>query len=219
MSLLCGLDRSGTPDPKERKATRELYVIGFAGVVAGKETLQVALSDLRHECGMRATKEFHGRDCPEWIRAEFLRRVQGLGLQVAVAAYEKGTQPVPDDRFQSPMVSQSRAALKLLDKFVQQHQLSYLWCDEDIQGKAAQGAFEAAAQQCHRAAWPNTRMKARHVASNESDIVQVADMLVYSFSRWFRGQTEDAELAGCLSEINRATGNIVLGPMRWGEWD
>lgn len=219
MPLLCGLDRSGTPDPKERKAGRELYVIGFAGVAVSKDELQVALSSVRHECGMPASREFHGRDCPEWVRAKFLRRVQTLGLQVAVAAYEKAPQSSTTERLQSPTATQSNAALNLLEMFVQQHQLNYLWCDEDIEGKTAQGAFQAAAQKCHRTAWPNTRMKARHIASNDSDIVQVADMLVYSFSRWFRGLIEDAELTNCLNEISKATGNIVLGPLRWGEWE
>lgn len=215
MPLYCGLDRSGTPDPKERRAGRELYVTGFAAVPVDVEIVRSALTDLRHECGMAATQEFHGRSCPEWIQTKVLNTAQDLGLRVAVSIYEKVQATPGSHSHENAAHFQSRVALELLERFVQQHQLARLWCDEDIQGKVQQKAFETAAEQCHRLAWPDTRMRARHIASKSSDLVQLADIVVYGFSRLFREAINDADLQRCLRAIRGNPENIVIGPLPW----
>ena len=214
---VAGLDRSGTPDQVERRAGREVYVVGFAALDCDLEVIRSTLADLRRTCGKAEGEEFHGRDDPEWMQATVLGTALSLGLRVAVAVHEKGA-TLPDG--EAPWKTaqfQADAALNLWEKFVRRYQFGRLWCDEDIQGKAQQKAFETSLGRRHREAWPNTRVKTRHIASKSSDLVQLADLVVYGFSRLARGLVRSRELRQILARVQAEPGNVFIGPLPWGE--
>lgn len=85
MPLIAGLDRSGTPDPRERKASQELYVGCFAAVEITLEEARVGFNALCQECGMALDQEFHGRSCPEWVQGRLLETAQRMNLRVAAS--------------------------------------------------------------------------------------------------------------------------------------
>jgi len=213
MPLIVGLDRSGTPDPKERKSSQELYVICFAGVEASLEELRAVLSVLRQECGLASGEEFRGRTCPEWVQNRLLEEGGKVGLCVAASIYEKA----PAERGQSlPGAAdfQSDAALALFDTFVRKHRLSGLWCDEDIEGRK-QKAFETAASRIHRLAWPDTRLKVRHRPSKSSDLIQLADVVAYGLSRLLRDRVGEDALKRRLKALKSDPKNTIIGPLPW----
>ncbi len=220
-ALRCaGLDRSGTPDPTERKTGRELYVVGLTAVSVGMEEVRDGFSSIRRECGMKPHEEFHGRQCPEWIQARVLRTADDtMGLRVAAFIYEKQS-AAHNPALQSgptPARFQVQAALALLERFFSQHRLETLWCDEDIQGREQQKAFETAVKRLHRAAHAGARINVRHRPSKSNDLIQLADIAVYGLSRLTRGLVKDPELRRLLEAMRDAAENVVEGPLPWGE--
>lgn len=215
MPLLVGLDRSGTPDPRERKASQELYVVCFAAVEVTLEALRTDFSAPRQECGMAFDEEFRGRNCPEWVQDRLLEAAQKMNLRVAASIYEKV--PATQGRLvaRSAADFQAEAALKLFARFVRDHQVSGLWCDEDIEGQKRQKAFETEASRIHRLAWPDTRLKVRHKSSKNSDLIQLADIVAYGLSRLLRERVEQAALKQRLKLLKSDPKNIIIGPMLW----
>lgn len=220
-ALLCaGLDRSGTPDPTERKTGRELYVVGLTAVSVGMEEVRDAFRSLRRDCAMEPHEEFHGRHCPEWIQVKILKTADAMGLRVAAFIYEKDSasyNPALQQSAPSPARFQAHAALALLEQFFARHQLEKLWCDEDIQGREQQKAFQTAVKRLHRAAHAGARIEVRHRPSKSNDLIQLADIAVYGLSRLTRGLVKNLELHRLIEAIRDATENLVEGPLPWGE--
>lgn len=216
MPLIAGLDRSGTPDPRERNASQELYVVCFAAVEVTLEELRVGFNALRQECGMALDQEFHGRSCPEWVQGRLLETARRMNLRVAASIYEK----VPATQGQlvpgTAADFQADAALTLFANLVREHQISGLWCDEDIEGQERRKAFETAASRIHRLAWPSTRLKVRHKPSKNSDLIQLADIVAYGLSRLLRERVEGDALKQKLKALRNDPRNIIMGPMLWG---
>lgn len=216
---IAGLDRSETPNPKKRKTGLEFYTICIAAFEVPLEELEAVLAGVRQECGKPAHAEFRGHDDPEAVQLKVLRAVAPLNPVVGVALYEKAaaTQLQQEHSRIEPAMFQVTASLALLEMFFTRYQLSRLWCDEDIKGKAKQEEFETAAERLHRAAYPGTRMKVRHKASHQSAPIQMADVFAYGLSRLARGLVEDAELRQWLKAIRDDPRNVIEGPRLIGE--
>lgn len=219
MALYAGLDRSGTPDPIKRKPGREFYTICSAAVEVDLDELRSVFALVREQSGMSAEQEFKGHDDPEDVQLKVLHAARGMNLLVAASIYEKGDLLWVPSHHGNPNASQFQefAALSLLERLFRRYQISKLWCDEDIKGKAKQQSFESAIAKLHRTAYPGVRIAVRHKSSNKSDLIQLADILGYGLSRLARGVVEKTELRRCLEEIWTDPRNIVEGPHPWSK--
>ena len=213
MPYLCGYDCSGTPDLTLKQKPDHLYVIGFVGIPSDAETVRAVFAEIRAQCKtphyeMAADEEFRGAATPELVHFALLKAAVEMGLKAAIAVYDFG---LASDIASPRKITAFRikAALQLFGEFVKRYQVVRLWCDEDIQG-AAQAEFETNLQSCHRAAWPGTRMKARHRPSKNIEMIQLADILVYCVSRQRSGSIRSMELQKLVDQITTDPENIVI---------
>jgi hypothetical protein len=166
---------------------------------------------------MPARNEFRGHDCSEETQLTLLNAVNGLGLRVAAVLYEKVSETQAALATGKSTDFEDKAALKLFRKFAGQYQVSKLWCDQDTEGRQEQKAFETALQRVHRELYPDGRFEARHKASHQSDLIQMADIIAYGLSRHERALVENADLRRVLSILRKDTRNIIEGPLEWGQ--
>ncbi len=182
--LYAGGDWSGKPDKRDEA------LIFCVVALSDKEAWTDSCRQLRHNLRMAQNAEFHGHEMKDDAhRLQLLQAGREAGMKIGALVLSKGARAEGNE---TP--SYESAALELLNPFFARYALRDLWCDNEIQGKAAQKAFETELQRCHRAIHPNARFKARLRPSHTSDLIQLADVMAYALRTQSHGTLKDAPL-------------------------
>ena len=79
------------------------------------------------------------------------------------------------------------AAQNFFRVFLLRYRVKRFWYDTEIEGRAAEQAFETELSRINRALHPGTSFKARCRSSHQSDMVQIADSVAYIIRRHSAG--------------------------------
>lgn len=205
--LDAGMDWSGVVC-RENKVV-DLYTpcivaVQDAGIV------NLPMADLRKRFGMGQDEEFHGHECSTEMLISILELALELHIRVGALLIDKSVAPIP-----SPAHFASLSALRLLNDYLPGTCLSRLWCDEDIKGKKSQAAFKTCIARLQRQFHPHQSVKTSFRDSRKSNLIQVADVVIYSLA-WEIGKTRvNPTLKKCLEKLRAETSNLIMRPTRW----
>jgi hypothetical protein len=215
--LYAGLDRSGSPDLSEHQARNQLYGVGIAAV-EDREVLHQELQAALYTHHRARTAEVHGHESPEKTQAAVLEAGIRCGMRVGIYFIDREAtrQCFLSSGLPSPKAFMRDTGLLLIERFVEKHCLGGLWCDEDVPDKGWQREFDTQVKRIHRIYWPAEGVKVRHIPSHQSDLIQLADVCLYGFSRLMRGAEQRPELRRVLRQLQEEEQNVVLEPVIWG---
>ncbi len=214
MPFCAGLDWIGSPFEDD-----ERYLYGpSVAIIIDPERSYAEMAALRKELKMPGDREFRGHNSTEAMQAAVLKLALRLNAQFAVTLYDKRiTQPGRERvTLPSPASFAAASALKTLETCAHKNPLARLWYDEgDISNKASQKAFHTAAQRIYRSYHPGNMLKVRPRPSHQSDLIQLADVAGYGFSRLARGLVEQPDLREILESIRADMRSSIRGPEGW----
>lgn len=207
-----GMDASGTSDLRGTEKRHDPYIVVLAGV-KNLEILSVGFAAVRARFGMRANAELHGHAMSDEILCAALDagtaadwRIGALRVDKAAARDQWGNSPLP-----APIDFQQMAALRLVEHFVAQYELTELRFDEDTQNRKRQQELITAIKRLHRAVWPERRLRVQPMPSHKSDLIQLADVIAYSLGIEARGTIRTPELQTRMKAFRADASHFILG--------
>jgi len=211
-----GMDASGTPDLMGTNAWHDPYVVCLAGV-EDITLLADLLATVRKRFGIRAAQEFHAHQLPEEIICAVLTSADEAGMVIGALLLDKVATRRAREAIElpPPALLQEQAALALLEDFIDRYVLEELHFDEDIQGRKRQSVFSTAVKRLHRARWPGQSIKVRPSPSDQSDLIQMADVAAYVLGRKARGAIQSQPLRVAVTHLAQDTRNLIQGPKVW----
>jgi hypothetical protein len=216
--LHAGLDWSGTPDLNGTDRKHDPYIVCVAAV-ENPEKLPDAFTGLRSQFNMSAYAEFHGHQMSDMMLCAFIEMAIAQGIYVCMLPIDKAqtrSLRLPTE-LPNPSTFQVLTAMRALDAFVARYSLQELRFDEDINGKERQQKFITEVKRMHRGYWPDVRVKVQPMKSHQSELIQLADVLAYSYGSLIRGSVSSPELRKQLKTIQAEDRNIVMEPMPWNK--
>ena len=175
-----GMDASGTSDLRGTEKRHDPYIVVLAGV-KNLKILSAGFAAVRTRFGMRASAELHGHEMADEILCAALDtgtaadwRLGVLRVDKAAARDQWGDTPLP-----APIDFQRMAALRLVEHFVAQYEVTELRFDEDTQNRKRQQELITAIKRLYRAVWPERRLRVQPMPSRKSDLIQLADVIAY----------------------------------------
>ncbi len=200
MILDAGGDWSGKADKDE------ILVFGFAGC-EDAETWSKQCATIRHRLGMPQNAEFHARDMSEPEIQAYLQAARDAEIVMGAVILRKPQHPgaeSPGD------FTCAFAAQEFFRTFLLRYNIKRFWYDTEIEGRAAEQAFETELSRINRALRPDTSFKARCRRSDKSDLVQIADSVAYVLRRYSLGTLKSAPLRKLVGEILEDESNVIL---------
>lgn len=173
------------------------------------EQVGIVLDEVRRFTNKYRLPEFHGHNDNTHYQVALLTAVQKLDLRVGIAICR---QPIDlRDKIAPISVINSYIdlSLRLLGEFFSTCKLEKLWCDDDFRGKQQQKQIRTAIKRLHRSVWPGSQLGVGFPSSEDSDIVQIADVVAYGMYRLAVGKIRDAEWRSLLEQIKRNPRNLV----------
>ena len=196
----CGGDWSGKADRDE------LLVFGFAAS-HDAESWSEQCAAIRHQLGMRQHAEFHAREMSEREILVYLQTAREVGIVMGAVVLKK---PLQADAESLANFNCAVAAQNFFRAFLLRYRVKRFWYDTEIEGKAAEQAFETALSRINRELHPGTSFKARCRSSHQSDMVQIADSVAYIIRRHSAGTIKSATLRKLVEEILADERNVIL---------
>jgi len=179
--------------------------------VQDAEIVNLPMADLRKQFGMAQDEEFHGHECSAEMLISILELVLEFQIRVGALLIDKSAGAIPP-----PPHFAAVSALRLLNDYLPGSCLNRLWCDEDIKGKKPQAAFKTQVARLHRQIHTNQSVKTSFRDSRKSNLIQIADVTVYSLA-WEVGKARvNPALKKCLAKLRAKTSNLIMGPTKWG---
>lgn len=161
--------------------------------------------DLRQQLGMAQNKEFHAHGMKnDAQRLQVLNAAKDFGLQVGAIILSHRAEE------SKGVPSYESIALELLGLFFPICLLKTLWFDQEIQGRAREQKFQADVRRCFKAIHPDASLKVTPRASHASNLIQLADVMAYTWRTQTRGTLEDAALNRFLKEMEAGTENMIV---------
>jgi hypothetical protein len=151
--------------------------------------------------------EFHARDMTEQDILILLTAARESGMVFGALVLEK----IGVTNTEAPIAfDYASVAQELFRGFVLRYSVKRIWYDTEIQGRAAEKAFETEMCRINRAIYPNAPLKARCRPSNKSDLIQVADSVAYVVSRQTRGLLKHTPLQQLWAAIAADERNLII---------
>lgn len=197
----CGGDWSGKADRDE------LLIFGFAASEDAESWSEQHCPAIRHRLGMKQRAEFHAREMSEPEILLYLQAARDAGIIMGAVILRK---PLPTNVEALANFNCAVAAQKFFRVFLLRYRVKRFWYDTEIEGKAAEQAFETELKHINRALHPGTSFKARCRSSHQSDMVQIADSVAYTIRRHSVGTIKSKTLRQLVAEIIADERNVIL---------
>ncbi len=201
-----GADWSGKP-----YETGDLFlfcVVALSDVAAWDETC----GEIRRKLRMTQGQEFHGHKMKgDSQRLELLQAGQNAGMRVGVFISHNKNIEAETKANKKVALTHQGVALDLLSRFLPLCPLQIFWFDEgDLKGKKAEKAFATQVCRLNRTFYPTLRLEARCRKAEDKNLIQLADVMAYSFRTQERGTLKNPQLKSLLKEIEEDERNLII---------
>ena len=198
----CGLDWS-----ERRREGRTLRLCAVAGVT-DFDALTTVFRRMRLRLGQPDDYEFHAHACPEEWQYLLLADVAAaeIGLRVSVVMREDAVETAR----QSGAGGMTALGLSAITGLVTRARTVEIACDEDLEGKKHQKPFITGGKRLYRSRWPGEKCKIHFCPSKTSELIQLADVVVFGFGRVRMDLMGHVKLRGLLRSLHDDPQNTVV---------
>ena len=196
-----GADWSGKP--YERNDLLIFCVIALSDA----ETWDVSCRQLRQRLRMPANQEFHARDMGKGSdKLELLQAAQEAGMRVGACIVDTGS-----ENPELASLTHESAAMEVLQQFLPVYPFQSFWYDKgDLKGEKAEKAFETEICRFNRTIYPSSPLETKCRRSNNSNLIQLADVMAYAFRTFERDTLKEPRLRSLLKAINKDERNLII---------
>ena len=237
MPLIVGLDRSGTPDPREPKTSHQMMTVTAAVDWSGSPdapeaggalelyipcAVRVASVDRVNE-QFRAWREAFGFAADYELHGYRLRRRSDILVTVVeyvrdnaqVVAYLFDKREMMRDLgsqvFDKPGLLAPATGLLVCHRMLEKGPLRQIFLDEDIAPRH-RPEFNTEIKRKARTLWPEqgiAKSFPKHHPSDKHNVIQLADMIAYLLQREAHGLSETAQLRRSVKALWQKEGNDI----------
>ncbi len=204
-----GVDWTATP------SLNEPFPYGPALVAVEDESeLEAAWEEIQLRFGFRS--EIKGHDSSGEVLNAVFEALEKCKASVGSLLLDKrALLTIPNALLPAPATLRHQMAVALTTRFIEQHALARLLCDEEIRGKSEWGAFRTDILRANRRLHPTQKMRVAAWPSHKSVLIQAADCVAYAFAREIRGATLDAPVRARLRAMQEREGNFFVVTDKW----
>ena len=196
-----GADWSGKPHERN-----DLFIFCVVAL-SDAEAWDSSCRQLRQRLKMPPNREFHARHMGKGShKLEFLTAGQEAGMRVGAFIIDTNS-----EKDELASLTHESAAMELLHQFLPVCPFHSFWYDKgDLKGEKAEKAFETEICRYNRTLYPSSPLETKCRKSNNSNLIQLADVMAYAFRTLERGTLKDPQLKLLLREINRDKRNLII---------